>query len=168
VGPGEPLRSGRDFALISKQKIIAMTKLALYDKNEGEEDRRANEFFRHDYIYKKNAVTRMCVGAGAAVLIGLYWLRMFFIDGVDLFGLDLNVYFREAALFMLAVLAVYSVIGTIQGSRQYYLIQKRLKRYSALLHQVERINERARRQADEEGAADLVYGADINRKGSRR
>ena len=167
--------------MTSKQKIITMARLAVYDKNEGDADRLANDYFRHDYIYRKNMATRFCSGVGAGILVAVYWLRMFLLEGADLFESDLSALIWNSAGFIIAVMAVYTVIGTVQGTRQYYLIQKRLKRYSMLTHQLERINERTRRlaerQAEEqdlaesqsaEGASDLLYGTDTDRKGSNR
>jgi len=169
--------AGRNF-LIIKQRILLMTKLALYDKNEGKADRAANEFFRHDYIYKKNMATRFFTGTGATILAGLYWIRMIFIDGADIFVMDVEGSIRVSVLFVAAVISVYSVIGVIQGTRQYFLVQKRLRNYAATVYQLERVNERARRRAEqkkaeqakteEEGAADLVYGTNNDRERSRR
>lgn len=138
--------------MYNKQKIITMTKLAIYDKHEGESDRLCNEYFRHDYIYRKNMWTRLCAGMGALIFVGVYWLRVIFIDGADIFAMDLQKYITDSVLFVLAVLAVYTLIGTIQSTRQYYLMQKRLERYWGLLYHLERINERAKRQTDADDA----------------
>ena len=150
-----------------------MTSLAIYDKNEGPSDRVANEYFRFDFISKKNMATRFFTGAGALILIGLYWLRMIFIEGADIFTIDLESHIRVSALFVIAVMLVYSVLGTIQGTRQYFIIQKRLRKYSAELYQLERVNERIRKRSEQkktggDGTAELVYRTDSNRKGSYR
>ncbi|MCL2498765.1 MAG: hypothetical protein FWE90_00335 [Defluviitaleaceae bacterium] len=143
-----------------QQKIIVMTQLALYDKHEGYTDQMANDYFRHDYIYRKNLGTRFAVGFGGLIMLGLYWARNIFIDGTDLFELELTTYLYDSILFILAVLAVYSLIGTIQGTREYYLVQKRLTRYHALVRQLERINEHAQKTAQdkaiEEGEAKIM------------
>jgi hypothetical protein len=135
--------------MANRQKIIAMTKMAVYDKNDGSADRHTNEFFRHDYIYRKNMWTRLCAGIGGAILLALYWLRLVFIDKVDLLETNLQQQINDSVLFMLALLAVYSLIGTIQGTRQYYLMQKRLERYNALIAYLEHINERAAKRQRE-------------------
>lgn len=153
--------------MTGKLKIITMTKLAVYDKNEGDADRLANEYFRSDYIYRQNMWTRLCVGAGAAILVGLYWLRMLIIDGVDFFAMDLQKPITDSVLFVLAVLAVYTVIGTIHATRRYYLVQKRLEHYQGLLYHLQRINERARRQSDAEEVSEDNYGTGIDRKRNR-
>ncbi|MCL2605048.1 MAG: hypothetical protein FWD90_11275 [Defluviitaleaceae bacterium] len=132
-----------------QQKIIVMTQLALYDKHEGHADQLANDYFRHDYIYRKNLGTRFAVGFGGFIMLGLYWARNIFIDGADLFELDFTTHLYDSILFILAILAVYSLIGTIQGTREYYLVQKRLTRYHALVRQLERINDQSQRTARE-------------------
>jgi hypothetical protein len=93
-------------------------------------------------------------------MLALYWARIFFIDGADVFELDFGKPVTESILFILAILAVYSVIGTVQGTREYYLVQKRLTRYHALMRQLERINERASKaaadKAEEEAEAEAA------------
>jgi hypothetical protein len=135
-----------------QQKIIVMTQLALYDKHEGHSDQLANDYFRHDYIYKKNLGTRFAVGFGGFLLLGLYWARNIIIGDADLFELDFTSHLYDSILFILAILAVYSLIGTIQGTREYYLVQKRITRYHALVRQLEKINEYAQKSAEEKAA----------------
>jgi len=126
--------------MVNQQKVAIMTKLALYDKHEGPADRDANEFFRHDYIYKKNLGTRMAVGFGGLLLLALHWLRMILIDGLDVLQVALvRGHLIESLMFLAAILAVYSLIGTLQGTREYYLIQKRLKKYNGLVRQLEKL-----------------------------
>ena len=138
--------------MINEQKIITMTKLALYDKHEGTADRAANDYFRHDYIYKKNLGTRLAVGFGSVVILIIYWLSAIFVgDEIDVFEMNIQEHLMESVFFVLAVIAVYSLIGTIQGTREYYLIQKRLDIYQANMRHLDRMNERRRRPA---GASD--------------
>lgn len=121
-----------------------MTKLALYDKHEGASDRAANDYFRHDYIYRKNLGTRLSVGFGGMIILAIYWLRIIFIEGVDVFELYIQHHVFQSVMFILALMAVYSLIGTIQGTREYYLVQKRLERYQGMMRFLERIDERGR------------------------
>jgi len=124
--------------MVNQQKIVTMTKLALYDKHNGPADRAASEYFRHDYIYKKNLGTRIAVGIGGLLVIAIYWLRVVLLDGADILQMDIRQYLTDSVLFLVALLAVYSLIGTIKGTREYYLIQKRLENYSSLVRQLER------------------------------
>ena len=145
--------------MVNQHKIITMTRLALYDKHEGYADRVANDYFRHDYIYRNNLGTRLAVGFGSIIILGVYWLQDIFLNQTDLFELDIQQNVTDSILFILAVLAVYSLIGTIQGTRQYYLVQKRLAQYQALVRQLERLEERARRVYDDE--PELEHEEDI-------
>jgi len=135
--------------MANPQKIITMTKLALYDKHDGASDRAANDYFRHDFIYRKNLGTRLAVGLGCILILIIYWSMRFFVEGMDVFELNLE-FFRESILFALAALVLYSLIGTIQGTREYYLVQKRLEDYQAHLRHLERVAERSRRSSEDE------------------
>ena len=138
--------------MVNQQKIITMTKLALYDKHDGPADRAASDYFRHDYIYKKNLGTRLAVGFGSVLILVLYWIGVIFEDGeIDIFELDFRAYLIDSFLFVMAVLAVYSLIGTIQGTREYYLVQKRITQYQTYLRHLERGGERKRRRAAPDG-----------------
>lgn len=141
--------------MVNQKKIITMTKLALYDKHHGATDRAANEYFRHDYIYKKNLGTRLATGLGSFLVLAIYWLRVILLDGVDVLQMDIRQGITDSVLFLVAVLAVYSLIGTIQGTREYYLVQKRLDSYSNNIKLLEKLESRKDTKH--------TYGADINR-----
>jgi len=138
----------------NQQKIITMTKLALYDKHEGTADRAANDYFRHDYIYRKNLGTRLSVGFGGMIILAFYWLRVVFIEGVDVFELYIQHHLFQSIVFILALMAVYSLIGTIQGTREYYLVQKRLERYQGMMLFLERVDERGRIRMEEKSKSE--------------
>ncbi len=92
-------------------------------------------------------------------------------EGLDVIMLNLTQSITDSILFVLAVLAVYTVIGTIQGTRQYYVAQKRLQKYNGMLRLLDRIDERAHRSQtqdeSEEGPVNR-HGANTRRKGDRR
>ena len=116
-----------------KNKILTMTKLALYDKHEGYTDRMTNNYYRHDYIYGKNVSTRFAVGFCGLILLMFHWVQIVLIQETDIFDLDFRGIAIDSILFLIALMAVYSVIGTIQGTREYYNVQKRLEKYRELV-----------------------------------
>jgi len=136
--------------MVNKNKIITMTRLALYDKHEGFADRVVNDYFRHDHIYRNNLGTRMAVGLGGLIILAIYWIQALVANNLDIFEFDIQQYVTDSVLFLLAILAVYSLIGSIQGTRQYYLVQKRLAQYQAMVRQLERQEERAKRAEEDE------------------
>jgi len=144
-----------------------MTKLALYDKHEAGADRAASEYFRHDYIYKKNLGTRFAVGIAGFLMLALYWGRVFLLDGADILQMDVRQYLTASMIFLVALLALFSLIGTIKGTREYYLIQKRLDGYNVLIRQLEKIEAREeahihRRDSETRHGTDSVSTRDIS------
>jgi len=145
--------------MINPQKIVTMTKLALYDKHEGSADRAASEYFRHDYIYKKNLGTRLAVGIGGILILAIYWLRVVVIEEADILELNWQVYLIQSILFLVALLVIYSLFGTIQGTREYFLVQKRLERYNLLVKRLERLEQR---QGAHRKEPEHSHGTNIN------
>ena len=125
--------------MINKEKVILMTQLAVYDKHTGTADRAASEYFRHDYIYKKNLGTRLAVGIAGVIILILYWGQVILIEEVDILQMDIQQHITDSVIFLVALLAVYSVIGTIKGTREYYLIQKRLDTYNQNMKKAEKL-----------------------------
>ena len=125
--------------MLNKNKIAIMAKMAVYDKRHGEADRAVFAYFRRDYIYRKNMWTRLCVSIGAVFLLAVYWLHQIFIYGVDIQEINIEQSVTQSVLFLLAVMAFYTFIGTIQGTIQYHQVQKRMERYIAMIQRLERL-----------------------------
>ncbi|MCL2420652.1 MAG: hypothetical protein FWD03_02235 [Defluviitaleaceae bacterium] len=141
--------------MVDKNKIMVMTKMAVHDKRHGDADRRVFAFFRRDYIYRKNMWTRLSVSIGAVFLLAIYWLHQIFIYGVDVQEIHIEQSVINSVLFLLAVMAFYTVIGTIQGTHQYYQVQKRMRRYMAMLKSLEQMPDSPEAAEDDDGT--LVY-----------
>ena len=123
--------------MIDPQKMITMTKLAIYDKEGAENDLDIDRFFRHDFIYRRNMWIRLYVIIGCLIVIGFRILHMLAIDQIDLFTLDFREELINAALFILIFQVGYSIIGTIQFTMEYERSQKRMKAYFALMDELE-------------------------------
>ena len=140
--------------MLDKNKIILMAQMAIHDKRHGDSDRAIFSYYRRDYIYRKNMLTRLSVSIGAAFLLGLYWLHQIFVYGIDIHELDITQSVTNSVLFLLAVMAFYTCVGTIQATHQYYRVRKRMERYMSMMKDLEYINNPP---DEEEGATDLVY-----------
>jgi hypothetical protein len=125
-----------------REKILLMVKLALYDKRHGDADRAVFRFYRRDYIYRLNMMTRLSVAAGALILLALYWMHQILIENADFTEINYAQGAYDGAVFVLTVMAVYTVLGTMQATRRYYLCQRRMARYNAMLAQLDRLNAR--------------------------
>ena len=123
--------------MIDPQKIITMTKLAIYDKEGAEQDLNADRFFRHDFIYRRNMWLRLYVVVGSLIVIGFRILHMVAVDQVDLFSLNFQEELINAALFILILQVAYSIIGTVQYTVEYEKSQKRMRAYFALMDKLD-------------------------------
>ena len=151
--------------MINKKRIILMTKLALYDQQYGKRDKRDNEYYRHDYIYRKNMWTRLCTFIGAGIILTVYWIYQIFVLKNNFLEIDYKEAGTNAAIFILSIMAIYTIIGTIRETAQYAKSQRRLKNYMKMLYMLDRLH-------DPEPSHDtiavntkedfnLYYGADI-------
>ncbi|MCL2575642.1 MAG: hypothetical protein FWE33_04335 [Defluviitaleaceae bacterium] len=122
--------------MIDKERIRLMAKMAVYDKKGFERDAQANQYFRHDFIYKKNMALRFSVGVGCLILALFYFLHMLVIQERDIFTLDFRAEFVALAIFAIVVMVFYSLIGTIIFTREFLLAQRRVEEYFGLMRQL--------------------------------
>jgi len=155
--------------LINKKRIVLMTKLALYDQKYGSRDRKDNEYFRHDYIYRKNMWTRLCASIGALIILAVYWMYQIFTLKQSFLEIDYKSAGTDAAVFILAVMTLYTIIGTIRETAQYAKGQRRLKNYMRMLYMLDRTREQKPEPESKydtiavntKEESSLYYGADI-------
>ncbi|MCL2235980.1 MAG: hypothetical protein FWB98_06045 [Defluviitaleaceae bacterium] len=121
---------------IDTAKIRLMSKMALYDKKGFQKDAEANEYFRHDFIYKKNMSMRFYVGIGILILVAFYALRVMSVAEGDIFSLDFQAEIMRIVVFVVIVVLFYSFVGTIIFTREFLASQKRVKAYFGLMREL--------------------------------
>ena len=124
-----------------KDKIIIMSKMAVYDKRDFQRDSKANHYFRHDFIYKKNMRMRFFLGLGCFILVIFYVLYLLSVAQVDIFTLNFQFEALRILVFTLLVMVGYTFIGTIIYTREFVVAQKRINRYFALMSELDKRNE---------------------------
>ena len=118
---------------MDREKIVLLTRLAVYDKHLSESDRKINNYFLHDYIYSKNIRTRFFAFTGAFILFAYYAMYRILVLNADVFTLDYKKEITEAAVFFAAIIALYTIIGSIRAAVEYRICQKRIKAYMEVL-----------------------------------
>ena len=119
--------------MIDKEKIVLLTRLAIYDKHMSESDKKVNQYFLHDYIYSRNIRTRFFAFIGSLIVILFMVMHRVFIEEVDIFALDYRKEITEIVIFIVIVLVLYTVIGGLQAAVAYKTSQKRIKAYLEVL-----------------------------------
>jgi hypothetical protein len=131
--------NGREKAVIDKEKIILMTKLAVYEKNEGAADKRKMEYFLNDYVYRRNIGIRARAMIGCAIVIMLYALHRIIIDNADIIsGIDYAKELGVICAFAVSVLVAYSIIGSAVNIADYHAAGKRIKTYLKTIDDLEK------------------------------
>ena len=123
-----------------REKIIIMSKLAIYDKVGFEKDAKSNNYFQHDYVYKQNMIMRFFLFFGCLILITFYVMDMFLNDELDILTADFMPYAITFLGFIVVVMVFYSIIGTIIYTRKFNRSRRKVEEYFALMDRLNALN----------------------------
>ncbi len=124
--------------MIDQDKIILMTKLAVYENKYIKEDRRRNSYYLEDYIYVNNFKTRLSVTIAVVLFVMLDIIEnmnhnIIFPDSIMSF---VKAYISPYLMPWIVILIIYTMISTTVYGKRYAVSQKRLKGYNKLLKQL--------------------------------
>jgi len=114
-----------------------MSKMAVYDKRDFDRDAKAGQYFRHDFIYKRNMQMRFFLGIGCVILLFFYVMHLLAIEGADLFAVDFQAEALRLLFYILILMTAYSFIGTIIYTREFLISEKRINAYFALMRRLD-------------------------------
>ncbi|MDR2182558.1 MAG: hypothetical protein LBE55_00115 [Clostridiales bacterium] len=123
--------------MYDKDKIRIMSKMAVYDKRDFERDAKAGQYFRHDFIYKRNMQMRFFLGIGCVILLFFYIMHLLAIEGADLFTVDFQAEAIRLLFYIIVLMTVYSLIGTIIYTREFLRSEKRINAYFTLMRKLD-------------------------------
>ena len=123
--------------MYDKDKIRIMSKMAVYDKRDFERDAKSGQYFRHDFIYKKNMQMRFFLGIGCVILLFFYVMHLLAIEGVDFFTVDFQAEALRLLFFALILMTAYSFIGTIIYTREFLRSERRMNTYFKLMRRLD-------------------------------
>ena len=124
--------------LLNENKVKMMTKMAIYEKNEGRKMIKTAKYFKSDYI--AFGVLRTLITTTIAFIIMLVMGVLYNIDKIitDINNLDYSAIETGIIICYIVMLILFSVIALIVYSRQYDNSRKGLKRYFSRLNKLER------------------------------
>lgn len=117
------------FYLEDLRKVRAMINLAIYDKHEGETDRKITSNYKRDYVYKRGLSMRLGVFLGCIILVLIYYAYMLFVKDADVFQLIGEHIFIRMGIGIAAVLAIYTFFCSFSYRREYHYAEKRMDIY---------------------------------------
>ncbi|MCL2593688.1 MAG: hypothetical protein FWD82_10060 [Defluviitaleaceae bacterium] len=125
-----------------EERIIAMTKLAAKDKKFAFKDGKTSDYFKHDFVYKRNFRSRFLAGIGAIILLVFFYVHRAFVREENLMLIDFQTEAIRASIFVLAIFVLYTIIGSLKANKEYAESQKRLKTEANLIKYIEFLEEK--------------------------
>ncbi len=124
--------------MLNENKVKMMTKMAIYEKNEGRKMIKTAKYFKSDYI--AFGVLRTLITTTIAFIIMLVMGILYNIDKIitDINNLDYSAIVTGIIICYIVMLILFSVIALIVYGRQYDNSRKGLKRYFSRLNKLER------------------------------
>ena len=131
--------------MVDKNRVRLMTRMAIYENNDFNEDHRVSSYYKKDYV-------------SFHILITVLWLTLTFMVGLVIYGAnafdfilsDLSVN-RLVSLATTSVgayvvlIVIYAVIGYHYYGYQHNLAKQRIKRYYRDLSHLEKVTNKERR-----------------------
>ena len=124
--------------LLNENKIKMMTKMAIYEKNEGKSMLKTAKYFKGDYIAFGVLKTVIATKFAGVILLAMYFLcnaegMIRDINNLDYIGLA-----KKFALYYVLMLIVFCVIAGFVYYFRYENTRKGIKRYFSRLNKLER------------------------------
>ena len=124
--------------MIDTKTIELMTKIAIHDKRYNAKDKKISDYYRSDYIYRKNAINRISAVIGLFFVFLLVVLDMVYIKGIDIFKLDYKTFGTTWGVSLVMILVLYTIFGGFKYGKEYDEAQKRSKKYYSMLSKLDK------------------------------
>lgn len=126
--------------MINHEKTRLMTKIAIYEKNTGREDRDTMMFFKSDFISFKS----FSVLVGATIALIMLFIGDFAVNMIDNLATITEYDFVGTGIKYLTVwiivMLVYVVVSTFFTRLDYLKAEQRVNEYQKLLTQLDKID----------------------------
>lgn len=139
--------------MIKEEKVKLMTKLALYEQNEGKKSLPVSKYYRTDYISIKMIETAITTTIGYVLMVVLGVLFKVDYLSENIVSMDLMALGRRLLIGYAIVLVVFMLLSYIVYSIRYKKIKKGLGEYGEnlkelyLMYKRDEFHEEGRRQS---------------------
>lgn len=124
--------------MVNQEEIILMTKLALYEKKYGKQDKSRNAYFKWDYIYINNWYTRFAAGVAAFMIISWMVLTDIYLKEImPVLDITLSHYLKKYTVLFGLIILVYTGVSTLIHNKWYEDTQKRLEKYECIIQELD-------------------------------
>ena len=128
--------------MLNEERIRSMTKLAIYESNEGKKIIPVSHFYRSDYISKSMMKSFVYGTISFGILFGMWMVYQMEIAKKSMFGGSLEALIFQVIVLYLIFMGLYLIITYLYAAITFSRSKKSIKKYQALLKKVEKMNER--------------------------
>lgn len=146
--------------MLNNRKVRLMTRLAMYEQNEGKEDVRISKYFRTDYVRLNVLKTIVAVTFGyllILLLLVVYHSEYLIREAVTL---DYRGMISRYVGIYIIILAVYGALGMIGYMLKYRASRKKLAKYFRMLRRLRSLYREADGESTEVEEGRLSYDSD--------
>lgn len=131
--------------MVNQDKIILMTKIALYEKRYKRRDQRVMDYFIEDYVYMRNFITRLGISLITVFFIGLGAFKIIVEEIIFPTSMEhfIDVYIKPYIIPWLVVIIIYTCISTLIYTARYKVVSKRFREYKKLVKELNKYNQDA-------------------------
>ena len=128
--------------MLNENKIKMMTKMAIYEKNEGRQMIKNSRYFKGDYVAFGVLRTLIATTFAYIIMVILYVLCNLEKLVADINSLD----YAGLGIYYILMLIVYTIIAAMVYAYQYNHSRKGLKKYFSRLNKLERFYDSQRKK----------------------
>lgn len=124
--------------MLNENKVKMMTKMAIYEKNEGRRMLKTARYFKSDYI--AFGILKTLITTSIAYIIMLIMYVLYNMESIikDINKIDYTEVGTNLIIGYVAMIAVFSAIAFVVYGKQYDNSRNSLKRYFSRLNKLER------------------------------
>ena len=132
--------------MLNENKVKMMTKMAIYEKNEGRRMLKTARYFKSDYI--AFGILKTLITTSIAYIIMLIMYVLYNMESIikDINKIDYTEVGTNLIIGYVAMIAVFSAIAFVVYGKQYDNSRNGLKRYFSRLNKLERFYNGHRRK----------------------
>lgn len=128
--------------MIDEEKVILMTKMARYEKNQGRKNMNIVNYFRSDYIGFQVLKAVICATISFFLVFAIYLFYNFEDLMADIYKMDLMEMGKSIIIVFLATVGIYAVACYAVYAFRYSKAKKELKEYYMNLRQLDNMGSR--------------------------
>ena len=128
--------------MLNEERIRSMTRLAIYENNEGKKTIPLSHYYKSDYVSKSLMKSFVYGTISFGIMLGMWMIYQMDNAKKSLFGGNLEQFLIQIILLYLIFVIFYLLITYIYASVTFSRSKKSIKKYQALLKIVEKMHER--------------------------